>query len=211
MYSYISEVLVNESKITSKLEAPVWMDKKATNVDDELEGYGCKVDIVFDRPDMGIVMDKVGCNLFSEMDNAVGRQRFLTSVTGQAEDSASTRNHHFMWLVGLTRLDGELLMFVVIITGKNHDDFTIECAIDWAKLNDFDMESNDLKINTRIVRDNFGTYCLLTGAPSCNFKGNDWALTKILRRINHLDLHGEDRKNGLTSFLLLDGHLVFLI
>ena len=116
MYSYISEVLVNESKITSKLEAPVWMDKKATNVDDELEGYGCKVDILFDRPDMmGIVMDKVGCNLSSEMDNAVGRQRFLTSVTGQAEDSASTRNHHFTCLVGLTRLDGELLMCVVII------------------------------------------------------------------------------------------------
>ena len=31
-------------------------------------------------------------------------------------------------------------------------------------------------------------------------------MTEILRRIDHLELYKEDRRNGLTPFLLLDGH-----
>ena len=219
MYEHIMDVLVNTSKIGRKIDQAVWMTKDGEVVTDEMKGYGCKVDMILERPDMGIVMDEVGCNLSQEMDNLVGGQRYLTSVEGEAAETSATRNHHFTCL-GLTRLDGEPLMCVVIIAGKNHD-LMVECGIDWTKLNDIDMESNSQKTNSQFVRDNYGENRLLPGAPNCQFKGktvpafvtftegggmNGWVLTEILRRIDDLELYHQDRMNGLTPFLLLDGH-----
>lgn len=219
MYNHIMSVLLESCKIAKKLRQPVWMDKEGNTVEDEMQGFGCKVEIEITRPDMAIVMDEVGCNLSQEMDHGVGGQRYLTGVNEEAVESVSTRSHHFTCL-GLTRLDGEPLMCVVIIAGKTHD-IAVELGIDWLKLNDFDMDGNDMKTNTQFVKDNMGMDKLLPGAPTCMFKGkqvpafvtfnegggmNGWILTEILKRIDHLGLYSEDRNNGMTPFLLIDGH-----
>ena len=98
MFKHIAQVLIESCKIARKLEVPMWFDKNGKCVVDEMDGYGCKVELVIDRPDMGIFMDEVGCNISQEMDNAIEGQRFLTSVTGQAIETSSTRDHHFTCL-----------------------------------------------------------------------------------------------------------------
>ena len=137
-----------------------------------MDGYGCKVKISIDHPEMGIVMDEVGCNLSQEMDHVVGGgQRFLTGVKDEAAESVSTRSHHFTCL-GLTRLDGVPLMCVVIIAGKLHD-IAVECGIDWRKLANYDIQDDVHKSNSEFVRENYGNNGLLPGAPSCTYKGKE--------------------------------------
>ena len=175
--------------------------------------------IYIHRPDMGLMMDEVGCNLSQEMDHSVGGQKFLTSVQGQAYQSSSTKDLHFTCL-GLTRLDGHPLMCIVIVAGKHHD-IAVECGIDWNKLNEFDIDDLNNKQFEEFVQENLGEGGLFPGAPSSYYKGkevptfvtfsekggiNGWILREILRRIDDLDLYGEDRKQGMYPFLLLDGH-----
>ena len=54
----------------------------------------------------------------------------------EAYQTISTKNQHFTCL-GLTRLDGEALMCVVIISGKRHDPLT-ESGVEWDTLNDME-------------------------------------------------------------------------
>lgn len=61
------------------MDIPIWYNKGGDVVLDEMnemDGYGYKVDITINRPDMAIVMDKVGCNISQEMDHAIGGQHF---------------------------------------------------------------------------------------------------------------------------------------
>ena len=60
MYQHIADILVNEAKIATKYETPVWVDKDGVETDDEMKAYGCKADIFIHRPDMGLMMDEVG-------------------------------------------------------------------------------------------------------------------------------------------------------
>ena len=69
IYKHIEDILVHDSMIARKLETPQWMDINGNVVDKEEDAYGCKVEIVLERPDMGIVFDEVGCNLSQECDN----------------------------------------------------------------------------------------------------------------------------------------------
>ena len=117
MYNHIKDVSVDCCKIASKMNNSSWMNKQGELVEDEIEGYGCKVNLRFNRPDMAIVMDEVGCNLSQEMDHSVGGKQYLTSVKGEAAQTSSTQDHHFICL-GLTRLDGQPLMCVVMFWNK---------------------------------------------------------------------------------------------
>ena len=62
MYEHIEKVLI-ESGLATKFPDPVWMDKDAKIVDDELDAFGMKCTININRPDLIFVCDEVGCNL----------------------------------------------------------------------------------------------------------------------------------------------------
>ena len=90
MYKHIEDVLVNDSKIVKKLSTPQWMDMEGNVLYDEKNAYGCNVEIVMERPAIGIVFDEVGCNISQEYNNAKGGERYLTGVDEQAYISCAT-------------------------------------------------------------------------------------------------------------------------
>ena len=124
--------MVFDSKVAKRFAEPVLMNQKGERVDKEEESYGCKVSIDLQRPDMCIVLDEVGSNLSMENDNANGGQLFVCGPEEEAYQSVATKGNHFTCL-GLTRLDREALMCVVIIQGKRRDILT-EAGVDWTKL-----------------------------------------------------------------------------
>ena len=54
MYKHIEDILCNDSKIARKLEKPLWMNIDRDIMEKEEDGYGCKVEIIMERPNMGI-------------------------------------------------------------------------------------------------------------------------------------------------------------
>ena len=218
MYSHIEDVLVYDSKIATKFDEPVWMDKNGIIVSNEMDGFGMKCTIDINRPDMAIVLDEVGCNLSQEGDSSLGGEKFLAIPGDQAYQSAATKASHFTCL-GLTRLDGIALMCVVLLTGKKRD-IMVETGIDWSQavsVNEDVVNGSELAF----FRQNFGNEKLFPGGPSCIFKGTEVpcfikftdaggidgeTLTEIFKRLDLLKLYEEDRRQGMIPFALLDGH-----
>ena len=144
MYNHIEDILVSDSKIARKLEKPRWMDRDGNFVESEEESFGCKVEIVMERPDLAIVFDEVGCNLSQECDNANGGELYLTGVHDQAYNSCATRHSHFT-CIGVTTLEGKPLMCVIIMSGKKFDVGVAE-GIDWNKIDindEYDFHEDD--------------------------------------------------------------------
>ena len=116
--------------------------------------------------------------------------------------------------MGLTRLDGEALMCVVIIAGKRRD-MLVETGIDWMELSD----SNDGE-EAVFFEANYGPGKLFPGAPSCYYKGVEVSamvtftesggmdgkiLKQIFQRLDKLNKYKEDREKRIIPFVLLDG------
>lgn len=203
MYKHIEKVLL-ECDIAKKLPMPVWMDEYGQTVDDEMNAFGYKVTIDIHCPDMGIALDKCGWNILQEGDGNVGGELFLAGKKDK-------------------ELGGNPLMCVVIVSGKNHD-ILVELGVDLVELakHDIGNKSNaSLDDNIDLLRQHCGDGKLFPGLPSCEYKGikvpgyltftesggiTAEILTNIFRRMNNLRLFHDDHENGLTPFMLLDGH-----
>lgn len=120
MFDHIESVLCEDSKIAVRLPGPVWFNKEGDVVRKEEDSFGCKVEVFLKRPDMALVFDEVGCNLSQETDKYNGGEKHLCAPEDEPYHTVSSRHHHFTCM-GLTRLDGEPLMCVVIIAGKKRD------------------------------------------------------------------------------------------
>ena len=224
MYHHIKKILL-KSLIASKLDPPVWMNESGEVVEDEMKAMGYKVDIKIDRPDLGLMMDECGCNLSQEGDKNIGGELFLTGVNDKAYTSKSIKHSHFT-IIGVTQLDGNPIMCVVIVTGKSRDPL-IELGVDLSQLVDLDINitSNDNGIVDESVLELLKEHCgpgkLFPGLPSCHYKGIEIPgyvafsesggitaeiLTNIFRRLDNLHLFDKDREEGYTPFMLLDGH-----
>ena len=137
----------------------------------------------------------------------------------------SLSNSHFT-IIGITQLNGNPLMCVVIVTGK-HRDPLIELGIDLDQLADVDINlttNADGTVDESMMewlQQHCGKGQLFPGLPKCNYKGIEIPgylafcesggisaeiLTNIFRRMDNLHLFDEDRANGYTPFVLLDGH-----
>lgn len=139
MYHHIKKILL-QSLIASKLDQPVWMNEAGEVVEDEMMAMGYKVDIKIDVPDLGLMMDECGCNLSQEGDKNIGGELFLTGVHGKAYTSKSIKYSHFT-IIGVTQLNGNPLVCVVIVTDK-HRDPLIELGIDITQLAHLDINLN---------------------------------------------------------------------
>ena len=166
MYQHIEDILVYDSKVASKFDKPKWMNGIGEEVFCENDSVGCKVSIDIKRPDMCIVMDEVGCNLSQENDNNNGGKKFVCEVDGQPYQSVATKSNHFTCL-GLTLLDEQALMCVVMIVGKKRDLIT-EVGIDWNRLKSMDsLDHCDQEDDAKFFLDNYGENKLFPGGPSC--------------------------------------------
>ena len=155
MYEHIAKILVEDSKIANTSgDEYYWVDRLGGLVGDEMEGFGCKTNIHIHRPDLGFVLDEVGCNLSQENGCHIGGQKFICGVKDEPYQTTSNKNHHFTCL-GLTCLDGRPLMCVVIVAGKHYDTY-VESGVDWDKL----KTQNDYEF----FKENFGGGKVFPGA-----------------------------------------------
>ena len=224
MYLHIKKILL-QSLIASKLDHPVCMNEAGEVVEDEMLVMGYKVDIKIDWPDLGLMMDECGCNLSQEGDRNIGVELFLTRVNEKAYTSKSIKYSHFT-IIGVTQLNGNPLMCVVIVTGK-HRDPLIELGVDLLQLVDLDINittNEDETVDESVLelpQQHCGEGQLFPGLPKCHYKGieipgyivfsesggiNADILTNIFQRMDNLHLFDDDRSNGYTPFMLLDGH-----
>lgn len=103
-------------------------------VEDEKDGYGFKVPIKICIEDMYLVLNKCRCNISQEVDCWVGKETYLAGVVnGKAYNSIATKHIHHFTHIGVSLLNGHVMMCVVIITGKQHN-IWVEIGIDTDKL-----------------------------------------------------------------------------
>ena len=146
------------------------MDKDGNEVATQQEALGMKVTIDIKRPDLGIVFDEVGCNLSQQNDHHVGGAKYVTTPGDHAYQSSCNKDSHFTCL-GLTTLEGEPLLCVVIMSGKKRD-LTVETGLDWKHLSN--PEGNiDNEEDFVFFKNNYGDANLFPTGPTCTFKGKD--------------------------------------
>ena len=222
MYLHIEEILL-KSNVATKFDEPVWKNELGETVENEMDamGYKCTIDIT--HPHMCIVMDECGCNLSQEVDNNNGGELYLTGVKDKAYSCTTNRHCHFT-VIPVSLLNGELLMCVVIISGKRHD-MLVELGVDTTKLGSLtmlnDKESLSLDDNIELLEQNIGHGGVFPTVPTCVYNGvrvpgyvaftesggiTGTILTNIFRRLDDLKLFNAERDAGITPFVLLDGH-----
>ena len=196
-------------------------------MDDEKQAYGfIKVPIEITHPDMWIVLDKCRCNLSQEEDGLVGGKKYLADISQKAYSSIATKHNHFTH-IGVTTLDGNGLMCVCIISGKNWN-MLVKWGVDMSKLDGIDIDLDTIidkgaadEMLLELLHDRCEDGKLFPGLPSCTYKGTKipgylafsesggitlTILTNIFRRLDHNEIFNKDWENGITPFVMLDGH-----
>ena len=140
MYCHVEEVTI-ESKIVTRLPESKWMNSSGLVVEDKRDAIGCKVEVDFIKPGLVLVLDEVGCNTSQECDNNVGGKLLLTGRNNQVYRSISTYHNHFT-VIGVTALNGDPVLCVVIIAGKNGK-IPVVSGIDW------DVVQNELNCDIK--------------------------------------------------------------
>jgi hypothetical protein len=213
MYDSIEKTLV-ASGLARKLHSPTWMNKEGQVVEDCSEAYGRRCTIEITHPDMCIAMDEVGSNTSQKGDGHVGGKKFICGKDYIPRLKASKKEKHFT-LLGLTTFTGSPLMCVVIIQGKNRIP-EVETGID-TSVEEHVGSYDDIDF----MKKNKGRGKTFPGGPICTFKGQEIPclvrfsesggmtgpiLLDIFKTLDYFEVFTEDRKNGRTPFVLLDGH-----
>ena len=211
MYSSISDEMV-DSKVAIELEAPVWMDSLGNEVLEE-SAFGCKVTHDITRRDICFVMDEVGGNISQKGDGNIGGQLQLCENGKTPQEKISTKDKHYT-VLGVTNLDGEAVMCVVILAGVDRIPL-VETGLDL-----FAPVVGDVS-DSEFFKANSGPGKRFPGGPTCQFKGKEipcltrWSkkggitseiLIAILQALDETQIFDEDRENGVKPLLLVDGH-----
>lgn len=115
MYDQCIDQMVRAG-VACKRDNAVWMDKNGKNVSDESLAFGCKATHDLIHPNWYIVGDEVGGNISIKGDGNVGGRLYLTAKGKTASRKASKADRRFT-LIGLTLLNGQPIMCIVIIQG----------------------------------------------------------------------------------------------
>jgi hypothetical protein len=204
-----------DAGVAKKLETPVWMNRKGERVSNESQVYGCKVTTQLTRPDMVITMDEVGCNTSQLHDGHVGGTRYVVGKTKEPRQLSTKKDKHFTCL-GLTLLTGQPLMCVIIIEGKVKN-YLVESGVDSEAQEIRKQDESEIEH----YMNNMGKNKKYPCGPTCTYNDIDIPclvefsesggitpsiLVKIFATLDHLDLFGKDRENGLRPYAILDGH-----
>lgn len=209
MYRHCLDEMVTAG-VARVLDEPCWIDSNG-QVCDEQKAFGCQVTHELCYPDLCFVGDEVGGNLNMKGDGHCGGQKFLTGSGTVPYRKVSATEKRFT-MIGLTALDGQPVMCILIIRGKRpHLD--VETGIDIT----IEPEGDASDVNFFFKNSGVGKY--FPGGPRCMFRGkeipalikwNDTAtitsdiLIEVLSTLDHLQVI--PRNDGIKPFLLLDGH-----
>ena len=216
MYDHIEKILL-KSNIAKKLNTPLWMTQDGEITDDETAAFGLKTTLLIERPDLGLVLDECGCNLSQEGDNKNGGELYLTGVNDKAYCSSATKHSHFS-ILGVTQLDGNPLLCVIIVSGTKPDPLVqLGIDIDVLRTMGYSDEDGDSMIkNIAFVEQHCGEGKIFPGPPTCYYKGkcipgyvafsenggiNATILTNIFRNFDNLQLFDDEREKGMTPFV----------
>ena len=209
MYSQVYEQMV-EAKVAIERDTPEWQDASGAAVAEE-DAFGCRVTHDLQYPEMCIVMDEVGGNTSQKGDGNNGGELHMCGVSMTPQQKASTKDKHFT-LLGLTALNGDPVMCVVIFAGKRETKL-YETGMDIFAEQIGEVGDEDF------FEKNSGKGRRYPGGPTCSFQGKTVpCLTRFSPKgsitsailvdiLATLDLIGVfDRSDGKVPFLLLDGH-----
>ena len=126
MYMHIIKEMV-DAGLAEPYDEPKWMNGNGEECS-EAEALGCKVTHKLSHPDYCFVGDEVGGNLSMKGDGHAGGQKFLTG-TGTVPYRKCSNSEKRFTLIGLTSLDGQPVMCVLIIKG-NRKKHSVETGID---------------------------------------------------------------------------------
>ena len=209
MYEQVYDQMV-EAGVAVKHDTPQWQNTNGDIVGEE-DAVGCKVTHDLIHPEMCIVMDEVGGNTSQKGDGNNGGELHVCAKDMVPQQKASTKDKHFT-LLGLTALNGDPVMCVVIFAGKRETKL-YECGMDL-----FAEKVGDVS-DDNFFENNSGHGKRFPGGPTCEFQGKTVPCftrfspkgsitSEILRDIlATLDVIGVfDRSGGKRPFLLLDGH-----
>ena len=187
-----------------------WVDTADCCVESKDKAAGHKCKIKLKHPDHILFGDEVGTDTAQDGDGHIGGQTYITIGDRTINLTSSKSSNHFT-LIGLTAANGDPVMCIVIIAGK---ELGIEAALG------FDHQSDTPYDTNKTLEENFGPGKALPGLPRCSFRGKEvpglLAVTpkgsitsKILRKaLETLDNLGiyQRSEGGPTPMIILDGH-----
>ena len=195
--------------IASKLFTAVYLDKQGEIVETKEEAFGLPTKYMMSRPDKLIFVDEVGSNTSTTKDGNVGGEKFLCEKMARPQIRAATKDSHFT-VLGFTAATGEPVMCAIIFAAK-------ELATAWVLGYDASAEwqgkDHEENLNTGGLGKRFpmGPQCHYNGVDvpcfcCCSENGSITAdlLVEMLRAMDSLNVF--DRTDGISPFLLLDGH-----
>ena len=211
MYEQIEEEMI-EAKVTSQIYM-AWMDKDGNTVL-EADAFGCKVGLDIKRRDIMLMMDETGGNTSQKGDGFVGGEKLLCERGTVVRQKISVKDKHYT-VLGLTNLDGETIMCIVIIAGIKRS-VLVETGLDVTA----DLVGTYGDVN--FMKDNSGPGKRFPGGPTCEYKGKQVPclfrfsekggitseiLIDILKALDTLGVFDANRANGIKPLLLVDGHI----
>ena len=215
MYNNICDALL-DCKIAVLFDQSVWMNKEGQSVSrDDNDRIGMKVTIDIIRPDLCLLADEVGCNTCQKGDGHVGGKRLVCQKGCVPYKVTGKKDKHFT-VMGFTNLAGEPILCVILITGKE-DNFLVRTGI----VDDDEVEVIGTPDDPDFVLKNTGEGKKFPGGPSCMYKGKEIPafvefsesggmtgkmFVNVLKHLDELGIYDNDRKQGYTPMLLVDGH-----
>ena len=218
MYIDVERHMV-DAKVAETLNEPSWMDKDG-NIVSECESYGMKVSTKLTHPHCCLAMDETGGDTSMMKDGAAGGEKYI-GRKGQAVKRPAGKKAKKYTTIGLTGLDGNAAMCIVIFSGVERN-LLMESGVDTSLFGDGkDLDLDSVQDNLEFFRKNYGEGKIFPGGPTCEYNGKvipcmiryspgggitPQILTDILKTIDSLGVFDKEREEGIRPFLLLDGH-----
>ena len=225
LYSNFRDMYINvenhmvDANVAETLPEPCWMDKEGKIVSEE-DSYGMKVTTKLTHPHCCLAMDETGGDTSMMNDGAAAGEKYI-GKKGQSLRRPAGKKRKKYTTIGLTGLDGNAAMCVVIFAGVERN-VLMETGVDTSKFGDgSNLDLDKIQEDLDFFRDNFGDGKLFPGGPTCKYNGKEVPcmirysrgggitpdiLTDILKTLDTLGVFEKERENGIKPFLLLDGH-----
>lgn len=207
-----------DAGVAVKLDTPIFTDRNGKEVpEDSPDKYGSKQEYKVVHPHLILFADETGCNTSQKKDGNVGGRKALVKRGTSAQQKVSTTDHPFT-LLPFTCASGEAVVCVVIFKSESIS----EIPIDWAHGKDIFISPEEIVYRTGTdtidVHANTGPGKYFPKGPVCNYDGkqvptfyyaspgggiNADILVDILKQFDDGIV---TRQEGVTPFLLIDGH-----
>lgn len=212
MYDAVEEAML-DCGVAERLDPPQWMDKEGNIVESQADAFGMPCTIRITHPDLCLVGDEVGGNTSQKGDGHIGGKKVVGERGCVSQVKASKKEKKFT-VIGLTALNGEPVMCIIIIEGKERK-IEVEMGLDYSVPWDGSPDDADF------ILKNTGPGKRFPGGPTCHFRGkdipclvrmsesggiNEHILVDIFKTLDHYEVFHDARKQGKTPLVMLDGH-----